>query len=58
VPLAFFGLSFRPGQYRQTVEVVDLAPTLASLLGINPPASAVGRALHEAFTEPHQENAR
>jgi len=58
VPLAFFGLSFKPGQYRQTVEVVDLAPTLASLLGINPPASAVGRTLHEAFTDPHQENAR
>jgi predicted AlkP superfamily pyrophosphatase or phosphodiesterase len=58
VPLAFFGLAFRPGQYRQTVEMVDLAPTLASLLGINPPASAVGRALHEAFIDTRQENAR
>jgi predicted AlkP superfamily pyrophosphatase or phosphodiesterase len=58
VPLAFFGVSFKPGQYRQTVEPVDLAPTLASLLGINPPASAVGRALHEAFIDSRQESPR
>ena len=51
VPLAFFGVSFKPGQYREKVETVDLAATIASLLGINPPASAVGRALHEAFID-------
>jgi arylsulfatase A-like enzyme len=51
VPLAFFGVSFKPGQYREKVETVDLAATIASLLGINPPASAVGRPLHEAFVD-------
>jgi predicted AlkP superfamily pyrophosphatase or phosphodiesterase len=58
VPLAFFGVGFKPGQYRETVEPADLAPTLASLLGISPPASAVGRALHEAIIDSRQENAR
>lgn len=59
VPLAFFGVMFRPGQYRQNVETIDLAPTLASVLGVNPPAAATGRVLHEAFTEMRsQENPR
>lgn len=47
VPLAFFGLPFRAGQYRTTSEPVDLAVTLASMLGINPPAAARGRVLTE-----------
>ncbi len=51
VPLAFFGVMFRPGQYRQNIETIDLAPTLASVLGVNPPAAATGRVLHEAFKE-------
>lgn len=51
VPLAFFGVMFRPGQYRQNVETIDLAPTLSSVMGTNPPASATGRVLHEAFSD-------
>ncbi|HEX8926795.1 MAG TPA: alkaline phosphatase family protein [Terriglobales bacterium] len=51
IPLAFAGPMFRPGQYRETVEPVDLAVTLSSVLGVNPPASAVGRVLHEAFAD-------
>ena len=34
VPLAFYGLPFQPGTYRSHAEPVDLAATLASLLGI------------------------
>lgn len=49
VPLAFFGLPFQPGTYRTSVEPIDLAPTLASLLGINAPTHAVGRVLNEAI---------
>jgi predicted AlkP superfamily pyrophosphatase or phosphodiesterase len=49
VPLAFYGVAFRPGNYREAAEPVDLAVTLSSLLGINPPSSAVGRVLSEAF---------
>ncbi|MGB6802332.1 MAG: alkaline phosphatase family protein [Candidatus Sulfotelmatobacter sp.] len=52
VPLAFYGLPFRPGTYRTHAEPVDLAATLASLLGINAPTHAVGRVLTEALAEP------
>ena len=38
VPLAFYGLPFQPGTYRSHAEPVDLAATLASLLGINAPS--------------------
>ena len=40
VPLAFYGLAFQPGVYRTHAEPVDLAVTLASLLGINAPAQS------------------
>jgi arylsulfatase A-like enzyme len=49
VPLAFYGLPFHAGTYRAHAEPVDLAPTLASLLGINAPTSAIGRVLTEAL---------
>jgi predicted AlkP superfamily pyrophosphatase or phosphodiesterase len=51
VPLAFYGSQFRAGIYHENVEPVDLAVTLSSLLRINKPASAVGRALDEAFAD-------
>ena len=50
VPLAFFGVAFQPGTYRDHSEPVDMAATLASLLGINAPTHATGRVLTEAFT--------
>lgn len=53
VPLAIYGLPFRAGTYRTSVEPVDLAPTLASLLGINAPTHSVGRVLVEAIAPPH-----
>jgi arylsulfatase A-like enzyme len=49
VPLAFYGLAFQPGTYRKRAEPVDLAVTLASLLGINAPTHAIGRVLTEAL---------
>lgn len=49
VPLVMFGFPFVPGTYRTAAEPVDLAPTLASLLGINAPSHAVGRVLTEAL---------
>jgi hypothetical protein len=55
VPLAFYGLPFRPGMYRTHAEPVDLAVTLASLLGINAPTHAVGRVLTEALVPAHHE---
>ena len=53
VPLAFYGLPFRAGTYRTHAEPVDLAVTLASLLGINAPTHAVGRVLIEALAPAH-----
>ncbi len=53
VPLAFYGLAFQPGVYRTHAEPVDLAVTLASLLGINAPVQATGRVLTEALAPPH-----
>ena len=54
VPLAFYGLAFQPGIYRTHAEPVDLAVTLASLLGINAPAQATGRVLTEALQPTHR----
>jgi len=54
VPLAFYGLAFQPGVYRTHAEPVDLAVTLASLLGINAPAKATGRVLTEALPPAHR----
>ena len=54
VPLAIYGLPFRAGVYRSNVEPIDLAPTLASVLGINAPTHSVGRVLTEAIAPPHR----
>ena len=53
VPLAFYGLPFQAGTYRTNTEPVDLAATLASLLGINAPTHSVGRVLTEALAPVH-----
>ncbi len=53
VPLAFYGLPFQSGTYRGKSEPIDMAATLASLLGINAPTHAVGRVLTEAIA-PHR----
>ena len=57
VPLAFYGLAFQPGTYRTHAEPIDLAVTLASLLGINVPAQATGRVLTEALQPPRHSTA-
>jgi hypothetical protein len=49
VPLAFYGPVFKPGIYRDQVEPIDLAPTLAVMLGINRPTNSSGRVLTEAI---------
>jgi Type I phosphodiesterase / nucleotide pyrophosphatase len=54
VPLAIYGLPFQAGVYREKSEPVDLAATLASLLGINAPTHAVGRVLTEGLAPSHR----
>ncbi len=45
VPLGFYGSAFVPGIYPQRVEPVDIAATLAALLGVNQPSASVGHVL-------------
>jgi predicted AlkP superfamily pyrophosphatase or phosphodiesterase len=45
VPLGFYGAPFAPGIYHGRVQPVDLAATLASLLGINQPSASIGQVL-------------
>jgi hypothetical protein len=48
VPLMLHGAPWiRPGSYGSYAEVVDLAPTLAFLLGTRPPSGSEGRVLTE-----------
>jgi arylsulfatase A-like enzyme len=47
VPLIFLGAGVSPGVSTEHVATVDVAPTLASLAGIAPPAGLDGRSLEE-----------
>lgn len=49
VPLELFGAAFIPGTYHGLVAPADLAVKLSSLLRINRPSAAVGRALTEVL---------
>jgi predicted AlkP superfamily pyrophosphatase or phosphodiesterase len=50
VPLIIMGRPWiKPGAYGQYAEVVDIAPTLAHLLHLRPPAAAEGRVLTETL---------
>lgn len=51
VPLCLYGPQFRAGQFEQTVEAVDFAPTLARAMGVAPPSSSTGSVLSEALAE-------
>jgi predicted AlkP superfamily pyrophosphatase or phosphodiesterase len=48
VPLLLAGPGIRPGRYAARASTLDLAPTLADLLGLLPPAGSEGRILAEA----------
>jgi predicted AlkP superfamily pyrophosphatase or phosphodiesterase len=47
VPVAFLGRSFTPGRRDAKVNVVDIAPTLAEVLGLTPAERVDGRVLRE-----------
>jgi predicted AlkP superfamily pyrophosphatase or phosphodiesterase len=50
VPLMIMGKPWiKPGAYGQYAEVVDIAPTLAKLLKVRPPAASEGRVLTESL---------
>jgi hypothetical protein len=49
VPLAFLGSAIRSGRFGQKANTVDIAPTLAALLGVTPLERLDGRVLREAL---------
>lgn len=49
VPVILFGAGVRAGRYNVECTPSDIAPTLAALLGIEPPSNRVGRVLTEAI---------
>ncbi len=49
VPILFYGAPFRPGRYDEFVRTVDIAPTLAQVLGVTPSEPLDGRPLTEAI---------
>ena len=49
VPLIFFGPWFAPGRYPEFVRTVDLAPTLAAVVGVKPAERIDGVVLRHAL---------
>lgn len=49
VPIIFVGASINACTIQRLVHPVDVAPTIASILGVNSPASSVGEILIETF---------
>ena len=50
VPILLWGSAFRPGEYAEPCQPIDLAATLALALGINQPSGAAGSPLSSALT--------
>jgi len=49
IPLILMGRGIKPGLYSDQAALNDLAPTLATLLGVEIPSGSSGRVLTEAF---------
>ena len=49
VPALLMGPGIKPGRYNGTIELNDIAPTLATLLDIQTPSGSSGRVLTEAL---------
>jgi predicted AlkP superfamily pyrophosphatase or phosphodiesterase len=51
VPLMIYGGPMRAGDYGQDCSPADIAPTIAAILGIDPPSLNEGRVLSEAMAQ-------
>lgn len=49
VPIIFMGKQVKSGVYREACSPSDIAPTLATILEVEPPNGSVGRILNEAL---------
>jgi len=52
VPVIFYGAPFKPGKYGEFTRVVDMAPTLAAVLGVRPTEALDGVVLRAALKSP------
>ena len=52
VPIAFWGAGIQPGRSAAAARTVDIAPTLAALLGVTPLEPLDGHALPEVVVAP------
>jgi predicted AlkP superfamily pyrophosphatase or phosphodiesterase len=52
IPLVLMGPPIKPGVYSDPVALNDLAPTLATILNVQPPSGSSGRVLTEAIKAP------
>ena len=51
VPFVLYGSGVRAGTFREPVSTFDIAPTVARILGVEPPDQCEGRARDEALAE-------
>ncbi|MDR1283460.1 MAG: alkaline phosphatase family protein [Opitutaceae bacterium] len=51
IPLQWFGWGIKPGRTSRTVNITDIAPTLAALLKIQPPNGCIGQSITEVLGE-------
>lgn len=49
IPIIFYGKGIKNGVSKKRHEIVDIAPTIANLLGIEAPNSATGKIIEEAL---------
>ena len=49
VPIIFYGASIVPGRYSEFARVVDMAPTLAAIVGVSPVETIDGHVLQHAI---------
>lgn len=51
VPLILFGNGIKSGSISRETDVIDIAPTIASVLGISSPNSTTGKVIFEAIDD-------
>ena len=51
IPLILMGSRIAPGEYSQETALNDLAPTLATMVGVEIPAGSSGRVLTEVLSK-------
>lgn len=55
VPLIFFGNGIQKGQTTRYTRIIDIAPTIAALLGIAMPSGTTGKVISEVLQDPSAE---